>query len=131
MKMFFNQFAALAVTSFAPLTAAVGLSSNSAVGSKLILQARRLENVNDVDYSYIAKYSIKFQGCHHISQWNEDTDDDKEVPIETKRLVRFRLCPSDGCSEESSAGYSKDYGSYIVDMSAFVYKLFLRIIWIW
>jgi len=122
MKMSFNRFAALVVTSFAPLASAAGLSSNSAVGSSLISKARRLENANDMDYSYVAKYSIKFQGCHHISQWNEDADEDNEVRIETKRLVRFRLCPSDACSEESSAGCSKNYGSYIVDMSTFVYE---------
>jgi len=95
--------------------------------------------------SHLAQYTIKFQGCHHIQQWNQDADEDTEIKISTKRLVRFRLVPADQCSNRDyktvSAKYGDvvnkyldearssissytdvfdDYGDYVVDLSTFV-----------
>lgn len=94
---------------------------DSSLGRSLLSQARALnEDGGDVDYSFIADYSIKFQGCHHVSQWNADIDDDDDVRIKTKRLVRFRLCPSDSCNSAKSTGCTSKYGDYVVDMNTFV-----------
>lgn len=81
-------------------------------------EGRALEE--NVDYSFVADYSIKFQGCHHVQQWNEYADDEDDVRVRTKRLVRFRLCESDSCSNSNSAGCSSKFGDYVVDMNTFV-----------
>ena len=96
------------------------LSVESRMGQKVLQNARALEVNQDVDFSFVAKYSIKFQGCHHVHQWNEDARDEEDVRIYTKRLVRFRLCPTDTCSGDSWSGCGSDYGDYIVDLETFV-----------
>jgi hypothetical protein len=110
--------------------AAVDIRSNSVAGQKLLKNARRLNNndnnnnnnnnYGNTDFSFIAEYSIKFQGCHHVQQWNDNVDAESDVRIMTKRLVRFRLCPVDQCSNDRSAGCSSKYGDYVVDMDTFV-----------
>ncbi len=82
--------------------------------------------------SQISKYSIQFQGCHHIKQWNNDADGDEDVRLQTKRLARFRLVPTDKCHVVSPWASAKvirdaaaifgrvDYGEYIVDLNTFV-----------
>ena len=109
------------------LLASVGSTAHdipvqSSLGRKLLEEARQLED-ND-NYSFLNEYSIKFQGCHHVQQWNENAGDgddgEDDVRIMTKRLARFRLCPADQCSNEKSAGCNSKYGDYIVDMDTFV-----------
>jgi len=84
------------------------------------------------DSDSLSKYSIQFQGCHHIQQWNEDAEEDEDVKISTTRLVRFRLVPYQQCSVVSPwASFTSvqalrnslggvDYGEYIVDLNSFV-----------
>lgn len=110
---------------------AAALSTNSKAGQALLSQARRLADEGG-DFSFVGDYSIKFQGCHHVQQWNSDADEEAngngnnndngedQVRIMTKRLVRFRLCPMDSCNSERSSGCSSKYGDYIVDMNTFV-----------
>lgn len=93
-------------------------------------EARLLNNgEEDADYAFVGDYSIKFQGCHHVQQWNsnvdQEGDNEDQVRIMTKRLVRFRLCPMDTCNSERSSGCSSKYGDYIVDMNTFV-SLFVQ-----
>lgn len=97
---------------------AVDISSHSRAGQILLSNAHRVlaDNNNNADYSYIAAYSIKFQGCHHVQQWNDNVDEQSDVRIMTKRLARFRLCPSDQCSNDRSSGCSSKYGDYVVDV---------------
>jgi hypothetical protein len=96
------------------------LSVDSTLGAKLMGKARRLENDDEVDFSWVADFSIKFQGCHHVSQWNADADEDNDVKIQTTRLVRFRLCPTESCSTASGGGCTSGYGDYIIDMNTFL-----------
>lgn len=86
------------------------------------------------DTSRLAKYSIQFQGCHHLRHWNNDADDgdDGDVRVMTKRLVRFRLVPFEHCSsynpwmDNTAINNAKnligqaDYGDYVVDMATFI-----------
>jgi hypothetical protein len=101
------------------------IHANSLLGKHLMQHAQPVDGdhralQNDVDYSFIADYSIKFQGCHHVQQWNEYADDEDDVRVRTKRLVRFRLCESDSCSNSNSAGCTSKFGDYVVDMNTFV-----------
>jgi hypothetical protein len=92
---------------------------DSPLGAKLLSKARKLEE-NEVDFTWVADFSIKFQGCHHISQWNDEANEDADVRISTKRLIRFRLCPTSSCSATSGGGCSSGYGDYIIDMNTFL-----------
>lgn len=120
--LFLALFAALAATCHANTllsnTQSDGIPANSVLGRSLLEHARALDQ--EVDYSFIGEYSIKFQGCHHVSQWNADVDDEDDVRIKTKRLVRFRLCLAENCNSQKSAGCTSKYGDYVVDMNTFV-----------
>jgi hypothetical protein len=96
------------------------IKADSLLGSKLLSKARNLEQDGAEEFSWVAGYSLKFQGCHHVKQWNADADDANDVKIATKRLVRFRLCPSDSCSAQKAGGCTGGYGDYVVDMNTYV-----------
>jgi hypothetical protein len=96
------------------------IKADSPLGHKLLSKARRAEENGEIDFTWVANFAIKFQGCHHVSQWNDEANDENDVRIETKRLIRFRLCPTDVCSAESAGGCSSDYGDYIIDMNTFL-----------
>jgi hypothetical protein len=108
------------------------IRANSDVGAALLKHARRLDNNNEeegdddsmasFDASYLMDYSLKFQGCHHIPEWNKYADGSDDLRISTHRLVRFRLCPAASCQNSKSAGCSSKYGDYIVDLNTFVYS---------
>ena len=96
------------------------IKADSHIGRALLKSARQLDGGNyQQDDSFLSGYSVKFQGCHHVQQWNDEADDEYDVRIKTKRLVRFRLCPYGDCSTDNSGCTSK-YGDYVVDMSTFV-----------
>ena len=93
---------------------------------------RLLEDGAAADSDALSHYSVQFQGCHHIQQWNDDAEDEDDVRILTTRLVRFRLVPYQQCHKVSPwASHTSlqslrnqlggvDYGEYIVDMNDFV-----------
>jgi len=102
------------------------IKANSRLGRSLLGSARRLEDGGDdeadeqMDYSYVANYSIKFQGCDSVTQWNMGEDDDNGVRIKKVNFARFRLCPIDSCSDDNKVGCTSEYGDYIVDLNTFV-----------
>mmetsp|Transcript_4578 Transcript_4578/g.9067 ORF Transcript_4578/g.9067 Transcript_4578/m.9067 type:complete len:407 (-) Transcript_4578:162-1382(-) len=97
-----------------------GLSTDSTFGRHLLAKSRRVEEEDMYDMSFLSKYSIKFMGCHHVTQWNEDGQGEDNSRIMSKGLVRYRLCPSDSCNNGFSVGCSKHYGEYVVDMVQFL-----------
>jgi len=99
--------------------AAASIKATSRIGQSILSKARRLEE-NEVDYTWVANMSLKFQGCYHTQQWNDDADGENDLRISTAKLVRFRLCPSDSCSTTSAAGCSSGYGDYIIDMETYL-----------
>lgn len=99
---------------------AQNIKADSKLGNDLLAGARRLDGDNNDDYTWVAGYSLKFQGCHHISQWNEEANGEDEPKIQTKRLVRFRLCPTGSCTYEDASGCDSGYGDYIMDMNIFL-----------
>jgi len=98
------------------------IKADSKMGNKIMSSARKLENNNDnVDeFEWVVGYEIKFQGCHHVQQWNEEADGEDEPKIQTKRLVRFRLCPAGSCSASNAGGCDSGYGDYIIDLNLFL-----------
>jgi hypothetical protein len=106
---------------FSSLLAVVTADINpeSAVGQHLLSTARRLDQDQNDD-AWLTSYSIKFQGCHTIKQWNYAADGEDDVRVMSKNLVRFRLCPSSDCSAGKAAGCSAGYGDYVVDMYDFM-----------
>ena len=111
-----------------------GLSSDSALGRHILSQARRLDGGNNNDMSWVSNFSIKFLGCHTVTQWikeNADDNDDGNAganaaldptneKLESFGLVRLRLCPTSECFDHFSVGCSKHYGEYVVSMSTFL-----------
>lgn len=91
------------------------LTADSVLGNRILSKARRLDE-DEADFSWVSGYSLKFQGCFHVSQWNAEAQDEEDVRIMTKRLIRFRLCPASSCS----AGCDSGYGDYIIDMNTYV-----------
>lgn len=71
-------------------------------------------------HTWVKDYSIKFQGCHHVSEWNQEAEDEDDVRIWTRRLIKFRLCPSNQCSDSNAEGCSSGYGDYIIDIETFL-----------
>ena len=118
--------AALGLVSATDVTPKASISANSKLGSKLMSGARRLENDenDEIEYTWVANMSLKFQGCYHTQQWNEEADGEEDIMISTQRLVRFRLCPSDTCSMESAAGCGAGYGDYIIGMDQYLEAYF-------
>lgn len=108
-------------------TAAATINSNSLLGQKLLSSARRLDAAaanydqnQQVDYSWVSNYSLKFQGCHTTPQWNEYAANANDIKLTNLNLVRFRLCPSDKCATDSAYGCKSGYGDYIVSMDVYL-----------
>eukprot|EP00568_Trieres_chinensis_P005401 CAMPEP_0183309530 /NCGR_PEP_ID=MMETSP0160_2-20130417/25399_1 /TAXON_ID=2839 ORGANISM="Odontella Sinensis, Strain Grunow 1884" /NCGR_SAMPLE_ID=MMETSP0160_2 /ASSEMBLY_ACC=CAM_ASM_000250 /LENGTH=413 /DNA_ID=CAMNT_0025473575 /DNA_START=57 /DNA_END=1298 /DNA_ORIENTATION=+ len=96
-----------------------GISAESDLGQSLLSKARRLENEDEeISFTWVKDYSLKFQGCHHVASWNDEADDENDVRVMTKRVVRFRLCPSDQCGS-NAMGCRSGYGDYIVDLATY------------
>ena len=109
------------------VTPKAAITAGSNAGMKMLSKARRLENQNEneeIDYTWVANMSLKFQGCYHTQQWNDEADGEEDIRISTQRLVRFRLCPSDSCSMESAAGCKEGYGDYVIGMEQYLEAYF-------
>lgn len=92
----------------------------SDLGRSLLSQSRRLDGEEDEEsFTWIAGYSLKFQGCRHHAEMNFDADDDEEVKVKTIKLAHFKLCPSGSCSKKKAAGCTSNYGDYVVDLATF------------
>jgi len=114
--------AVFGAASATPQIEITSMKADSKFGMSLLSKARKMEQNGEAeaDYTWITDYSLKFIGCHHISQWNGEVDDADEVRISTVRLARFRLCPTASCSSKSAQGCSSSYGDYVVDMDDFL-----------
>lgn len=117
-----------------------GITADSSFGRHLINKSRRVEQAANgaFDMSFVSEYSIKFIGCHHVTQWaseqeQEEAEDNNQEQAEemnqmnaangrirSKGLVRFRLCPKGSCSDHFGVGCSSNFGEYVVDMYSFL-----------
>jgi len=44
------------------------VKADSKFGLDLLSRARKVEEAEEVDATWVSGYSLKFQGCHHIAQ---------------------------------------------------------------
>jgi hypothetical protein len=128
--MKFRILVLLLVPLFSLARAVPEISVESDLGQHLLANARRVqegENNNNnnnnneaITFEWVAGYSVKFQGCHVVKQWNDNANNENDVRISSQGLVRFRLCPSSQCSATKASGCSKGYGDYVIGMSEFL-----------
>ena len=120
MKIQALTLAATLATAFAAKQLPTEISANSDLGRSLLSQARRLDGEEEEDaMTWIADYSLKFQGCRHAASFNLDADDEDDVKVQTSRLAHFRLCPANSCESWLGGGCSSNYGDYVVDLATF------------
>jgi len=94
---------------------------SSQVGMNILSEARRLEDGFSSDLSFLPNYSFKVQGCSHVTDWNYNANEENEVRLTTKRLLRLRLCPADSCATQYGLGCNgNDYGDYVVPLDSFL-----------
>lgn len=98
------------------------IMASSPAGQRLLSEARLLNNDEnaEVDYTWVANMSIKYQGCYHTQVWNAEANEDADVKVSTQRLVRFRLCQSSSCSMTDAGGCSAGYGDYVIGMESYL-----------
>jgi len=80
---------------FTIIDSSTSVKADSGLGQKVLSRARRVEDSSysssssyydmNIDYSYIAGYSLKFLGCHTVSMWNGNDQDQND---EERRLHR-------------------------------------------
>lgn len=104
--------ASVTATSFVPNE---DIPVGSAIGQKLMSQARALEQADDM--TWIANYSIKYLGCSSLIQVNgEGGGGEDQSLLYTQNLVKFALCDtSSGCSSCGNGA-----AQYVVPMMTFV-----------
>lgn len=97
------------------------ISATSDLGTSLLSSARRLNDNNDdaISYTWMAGYSLKFQGCHHHTTLNLNADDQEDVKIMTVKMAHFRLCPSNSCASWLGGGCNSNYADYVIDLETF------------
>jgi len=99
------------------------LSSTSELGSRLLASSRRLDG-ND-NFAWIAGYSLVFEKCATSDEYyggnfggegnNNNNDQNNFNGMYQQRLVHYKLCPTDDCSNSCSGG-----AEYVIDMGLFV-----------
>eukprot|EP00986_Skeletonema_menzelii_P000676 scaffold193_cov157-Skeletonema_menzelii.AAC.8 len=111
------------------LSTAAEITTHSKLGQKLMSSARRVDNERslegqqnngEIDYTWVANYALKFQGCHNIPRWNEDANGEDDVRVSNTALARFRLCPANDCSTSDAYGCKSGYGDYVVSMDTYL-----------
>jgi len=92
--------------------AATKLTSTSKAGAKLLSKARRVNDNAEEDFSWMADYSLKFEGCHTIHTYNAEQNDET-TQFGSQHLAKFKLCETSSCGKCSSGGV------YMVDLLTF------------
>ena len=61
----------VAVSASMELDMPMEIKADSELGMRLLSEARELDG-SEWTHTWISGYSLKFEGCHHISQWNPE-----------------------------------------------------------
>lgn len=103
-------FLALATTATSRVIGGLdSVKADSKAGRALMSKARRLNDEEDVDYSWLPGYSFKFEKCYSWDAFGREERNRQES------YVVFRACPQGSCS--SSCRYGAEY---IVEMREYV-----------
>ena len=78
------------------------------------IRQRRMEQTVIPRDEWLAHYSLQFQGCDEFPDFGDDPNGGSHVHVRTKRVVRFRFCPS------NKKGCHSGYGDYAIDMNSFM-----------
>jgi len=117
------------ITAFAieSIQSNVEINKRTKAGNKILSEAKLVDSrqLNDeVDFSWIADYSIKFSQCHSFYNFAEEDDDnggddDMNKNFYQQNMVTFNLCESNMCYSNNEKTCSGG-GQYIVGMMDFV-----------
>jgi hypothetical protein len=96
-----------------------GSSGSSAYSSSNWNQAG-FEEWSLTQSQWLKDFSVKFEGCHKITEWNKEAQDVGDMRVKLKRLVRFKMCPTAYCNAASDTGCEDGYGEYVIDLETFL-----------
>lgn len=95
------------------------IPAESKLGSQLLSKARQLNQGEEIDYTWLNKWSIRFHSCHTIHLFGGGEEEQRQEeggsPVGNQHLVKFKLCPSD-----SECDKCKNGGEYVVQMRQFL-----------
>jgi len=83
------------------------IKAKSKAGRKLLSKARRLDEDQEVDYSWLPGYTFQFQKCYQWEAYGREENENKE------KAIVFRACPQGDCS--SNCKYGADYIVQLID----------------
>jgi hypothetical protein len=92
---------------------------DSKAGAKLMKEARALNNNNEEENTWMAKFDLKFDSCYSMPQVGRvEGGQENEANLGMEHIVKLKLCPSDYCTD----GQNKCSGSaeYLVQMAEYV-----------
>jgi hypothetical protein len=69
---------------------------------------------------WLKDFSVKFEGCHKITEWNKEAQDVGDMRVKLRRLVRFKMCPTAYCNAATEGGCENGYGEYVIDLETFL-----------
>jgi len=96
------------------------IPTESKAASKLMKGARALNNDNEEENTWMAKFELKFDSCYSMPQIGgaEGGGGDNESNLSMQHVVKLKLCPKDYCTD----GQNKCSGGaeYLVNMAEYV-----------
>jgi len=107
-------------TLFASLLVAASaeISSTSNAGAKILSKARALNDNYEDDFSWMASYDLKFDGCHTIHTYGGEGQGGEEgsSPFGIQHLAKFKLCAA---GKNGNCGSCSKAGVYMVELRDF------------
>uniref|UniRef100_A0A7S4JT59 Uncharacterized protein n=1 Tax=Odontella aurita TaxID=265563 RepID=A0A7S4JT59_9STRA len=111
--------AASARKSVTPLNTNKNVAADSKLGNKIMSKARRLDQNNERDQTWVAGYSIRYKSCHTVTTVpGEEGGGGEEMTLYNSNVVIFQLCQSDTCGTQNDK--CEGGAEYAIDMAQFL-----------
>lgn len=96
------------------------ISATSKLGGKLMSSARRLNDNNERDQTWVANYSLRFKSCHTITTVpsEEGGGGEEGMSLYNSNIVVFQLCKTSTCGAQKDT--CQGGAEYAVNMAEFV-----------